>query len=671
MPNPKLEKVDVNINKINILKKSIHTFVKEGLDINNSTTNKGLKNIEMNQENELKKSIKKMIVDETESQTNKLQQIINFIIDTSKVLNENNIKFYLTYFTFFFFLYYTLTAKYTNSAFDALFNRNKDNKSFLWFYYGGIAVLIISFIYYYSRVALILGNKTHEDYYYTNFTFIGIGIFVLFLFFNTMQVFFKYITIYLPDIILKILLVLFYIFNILFLIFYFSIFILNINKYYNVEALVALELLFFFYMLNKSNIEYNKDDVLKKLKQNNFTYLTTNCLPTENNDTFDNNKEISIQNQLISKKYGIGFVQLEDNIPVKYMNKKTKNYENLKLCDFYYPGSYYSYLGNSPLSGEPDLKALQLSLEKFKTRVITLDIFSSKKDNYDPKAEPIVRCENMKEGAQHLKLEDCFELINKYAWLTNNGNNNSYPFILVLNFNFKSNTHIYRKIYNIYIEYFSKYLIDKKYGFSGRNGELPISEAPMTDCLGKIILVSNKYPTGSLLDEIINGSNNEDSQSFQLKEYKGDYVNFNKVGVSQDFNKNELVTITKSNMLFFYSMPNKEYKNNEQSKAGLFNPRFQDLAQYGVQGTLMYLFTPDNNLKDWFLFFKNKSNFDPVLKDEVLINKEVDNTTTIKQNPVAGMQKDQKYCMIPGLFDTDKSNLSSGNSNISCQNSKK
>ena len=85
----------------------------------------------------------------------------------------------------------------------------------------------------------------------------------------------------------------------------------------------------------------------------------------------------------------------------------------------------------------------------------------------------------------------------------------------------------------------------------------------------------------------------------------------------------------------------------------------------------MYLFTPDNNLKDWFLFFKNKSNFDPVLKDEVLINKEVDNTTTIKQNPVAGMQKDQKYCMIPGLFDTDKSNLSSGNSNISCQNSKK
>jgi len=59
----------------------------------------------------------------------------------------------------------------------------------------------------------------------------------------------------------------------------------------------------------------------------------------------------------------------------------------------------------------------------------------------------------------------------------------------------------------------------------------------MTDCLGKIILITNNYPTGSLLDEIINGVNSKNSQSFQLHEYKGDYVNFNQVGVSQDFNK--------------------------------------------------------------------------------------------------------------------------------------
>ena len=526
------------------------------------------------------------------------QKGINYIIDISSSLNENNIKFYFSYFCVFFFLYYTLSAKYTNSAFDALFTNNKNNKVFIWVYYGGLTSLLLGFMYYYYSISDKLNNKTHTDYYYTRFKFIGIGIGVLFLFFNTMQVFFKYITIYLPDIVLRILLGLFYIINVLFLVFYFILFITNVNMYYNVEVLIALELLFFFYLLNNANVSFNKKSVFNKLQENDFTYLTTNCLPSGDNETFNNNQELSIQNKLISNKYGVGFVQLKDNIPVKYMNKKTKNYEHLKLCDFYYPGSNYSYLGNSPLNGSPDLKALQLSLEKFKTRIIVLDIYSNKEDNFDPKAEPIVRCKNMKEGATPLKLEDCFELINKYAWITNNGNTNSFPFMLVMNFNFESNQHIYRKIYNIYIEYFSKYLIDKKYGFSGRNSEIPVSNAPMTECLGKIILVTNMYPTRSILDELINASNTKDSQSFKLNEYKRDYINFNEVGVSQDFNKNELVSLTKSNMSFFYSEPNKEYKNDEQSKAGLFNPRFQDLAQYGVQGTLMYLFTPDNNLKD-------------------------------------------------------------------------
>ena len=52
------------------------------------------------------------------------------------------------------------------------------------------------------------------------------------------------------------------------------------------------------------------------------------------------------------------------------------------------------------------------------------------------------------------------------------------------------------------------------------------------------------------------------------------------------------------------------YENKEQSKAGLFNPRFRDVAQYGVQGTLMNLFIPDkkyiSNIKTYptiFIYF--------------------------------------------------------------------
>jgi len=47
------------------------------------------------------------------------------ILVKSDQLNKNNITFYLTYFTIFFLLYFTLTAKYINSAFEDLYNRKK------------------------------------------------------------------------------------------------------------------------------------------------------------------------------------------------------------------------------------------------------------------------------------------------------------------------------------------------------------------------------------------------------------------------------------------------------------------------------------------------------------------------------------------------------------------
>ena len=80
----------------------------------------------------------------------------------------------------------------------------------------------------------------------------------------------------------------------------------------------------------------------------------------------------------------------------------------------------------------------------------------------------------------------------------------------------------------------------------------------------------------------------------------------------------------------------------------------------------MYIFLPDENLNNWVSFFKNKNNFDPVLKDELL--RLVDNQTPIikEQDPMIGLQKPQKYCLIPGMMATNKSNLSTKNVNISC-----
>jgi hypothetical protein len=209
--------------------------------------------------------------------------------------------------------------------------------------------------------------------------------------------------------------------------------------------------------------------------------------------------------------------------------------------------------------------------------------------------------------------------------------------------------------------------VDKKYSFSGRNNAFPISMAKMKDCLGKIIIITNNYPTKTVLDELINSSINDLNHYITLNEYKQSYITYDKLGLSLDNNKIDLLNNAKSNLSLYYTNPNESYKNDNQSKAGLFNPSFQDCAQYGIQSTLMYLFVPDDNLNKWNSFFKNKNNNDPVLKDELLrlVNKK--SLQIDKQAPIVGLQTPQKYCVVNGLISTNKSNLSENVTNSSCK----
>ena len=395
---------------------------------------------------------------------------------------------------------------------------------------------------------------------------------------------------------------------------------------------------------------------------NDFSTLSINCF--NNNQNIENYSQTNSQNKQllnISEKYGDNYLKTIDDIPISFFNKNDNNYQDLVLADFYYPCSYYTYLADSPLNGTPNLDAIKIALSKFKVRFVHLDIFSDSTDPYDPNANPIVRCENMKEGKDPLKVDDVFGIINKWAWVS------QYPLFLYLNFNFnESNEYLYIKIYDLLIKFFSKYFIDKKYSFSGRNGTFSISMAKIKDCLGKIIILTNVYPTRTVLDELINGSISGLTNNINLNVYKDTYITYDKIGIAQDNDKTTLLNNSKNNLNFYYTIPNKSYKNNNQSKAGLFNPSFQDCAQYGIQGTLMYLFVPDDNLNKWNLYFKNKNNLNPVLKEESLRLVNTKTNEIKKQNPVIGLQNPQKYCIVPGLISTKKSNLSAGTINSSC-----
>jgi len=585
-----------------------------------------------------------------------------------KKINNYKAIIYIIFFIFYFLLYYSITIPQLvkDSRNNPIFNFINNISKKFWLI---IVLCILNVLYIISLIGSLTYYIKNINYISENkqslFIFSAIFISSLLIYFD-ITVYSKYLTKISDSIITKIIFtILSTIFYILFIILFFY----NINNEYNVEFLISLEILSLFLLEYIISTTTNLQKIYFQLKNDDFSTLTVNCFSNTINEKYSN-EDSTNNTQIINilSKYGDTYLRTIGNIPIGFFNKNINDYQDLLLCDFYYPGSYYSYLADSPLNGTPNLEALKIALVDFKVRIIHLDIYSDKSDPYDPKSLPVVRCENMKEGKNPLNLDDVLGTINKWAWITDNPNNLSYPLFIYLNFNFSNeNENIYIRIYESLLKYFSKYFIDKKYSFSGRNGTFAVSMAKIKDCLGKIIIITNTYPTKTVLDELINGSTNKLNNIINLNEYKKSYITFDTLGLSQDNNKIDLLNNAKSNLSFYYTSPNISYKNDNQSKAGLFNPSFQDCAQYGIQSTLMYLFVPDDNLNKWNLFFKNKNNLDPVLKDESLrlVNKKSQEIEP--QNPVVGLQTPQKYCVVNGLISTQKSNLSGNVTNSSCK----
>ena len=437
------------------------------------------------------------------------------------------------------------------------------------------------------------------------------------------------------------------------------------NKIFNTEFMIGFLLLILFSYPQFVNSMLSKKELLKDLKRNQFNFLTKNCFrETTTNEKFNTNQTDSsplLQYDEIIRKKGNAYLTLEGNIPVQFLNPKTDKYQDLILSDFYYPGSHYTYLEDSPVSGHPSLESIQLALTDFRVRIIHLDIFRSKENPN----KPCVRCKNMAEDAKELNFLSCLSTIKKYGW----NEDQKYPIFLYLNFEEEGSVPFYNDIYYSIKTIFSKNLMGKKYSFGGRNSTFPISKAPMSDCIEKIIIMTNLYPTRSVLDEFISSGNVDKPNlniSLNLDLYKESYNQFNLVGISQDKDKTQLLERHRRNMTFYYTEPNINLNKPNENKSGLYNPNFQDVAQYGVQATLMYLFVPDNFLNNWYMFFKSKNNLYPVIKDESLRGLDPEKKEFEEQNPLLGLQNPQKYCIVPGFIETSKSNVTDGTKNNSC-----
>jgi hypothetical protein len=594
------------------------------------------------------------------------KKVDNKKVDNIDLINKYKIIIYPIFFLIYFFFYF---ADYISNVFNIKKNiKNLIDKKYLLYIIDSISlIIIIGFIVYFKKS---INNITYDNLS-INLKIFGIISFMLFVaifnnlfFINELKSFISL------NIVKKIFLIYQVLFVILFTILFLHDFINNENMYYSTELYIVFFILIVLFIFNILLYLNNYKYTINLLENSNLSLLSVNCFNdgSTNNEDYTNksssNHSLYIQN--ILSKYGSNYLQTNGNIPIKYYNKTANTYSDLTVSDFYYPGSYYTYISQSPYNGIPNLKAIEVALTKFKCRFIHLDIYSNNLQYAAKDANPIIRCPVLKTGAKPLDLLETFKLINKYAWISTSNDETPYPLFLYLNIDTNGSSEIYLKIYKIFIEVFSQYLIDKKYGFCGRNGKFPISHATMTESIGKIILITNEYPTKSILDELINGSSNGLDNFFNINIYKDSYVTYDKVGISTDNNKNTLLNDSKTNLHFYRSIPlNNPEIVKYQEKDGMFNPSFQDCAQYGIQGTLMFLSLPDDNLNKWYMYFKNKNNMNPILKDESLRLVKKNTKEIVKQNPVLGFQKSQKYCLGPGMV-TNKSNVSDNPTNNSC-----
>ena len=465
-----------------------------------------------------------------------------------------------------------------------------------------------------------------------------------------------------------------YVFSILFfysVLFYFFIYHM-INCQYQksmipTELFIGLFLILFVCILNFTLSIYQKKFMIQMFQKNKYNFLMLNCFRKDRiKEKFelqsigDDDPTLQIK-QLLDEK-GSDYLIVENDVPTQFMNPVQKKYQPFILSDFYFPASYYTYLEDSPHQGHPSYESIELALKNYKIRFLHFDIFPSKNN---PNI-PVVRCKNMANDGEELDFERCLQIIQKHGWDIKQ----KYPIFLYLHFDETAKVpSIYDFIYMKMKKIFNKNLMNKKYSFSGRNGSYPISKAPIKECLKKIILCTNHYPTRSSLDEIIqagNVNNRDMNIQFNIELYKESYVQFDSMGVSTDKDKTKLLEDHRLNMSFYYTEINENYIQENQNKSGLYNPNFQDVAQYGIQGTCMYLFVPDTNLNNWYMFFKSKNNMYPVLKDESLMQLEVIPKDIKEQNPILALDKPQKYCIIPGFMETEKSNITDGVENNSC-----
>ena len=301
----------------------------------------------------------------------------------------------------------------------------------------------------------------------------------------------------------------------------------------------------------------------------------------------------------------------KEDFPNTYYNEFLMKQLPLNICDFYWAGSRKSY---QPAGQSYDIT----SYDTIKTvllkgaRVIDLDIYSSDADNkFSTDAKPVVRNATLMPIKGHpLDFSKCLDIIREYAW----SDNTNYPLILHLGLHVDDNKFLYASIAEAIDSAFRGVLINKKYGFNGRNDQYPFGQIQITEIAGRIAIITDTYPTAGVLDEFITAVTSDKMELVRTIQYDMNYKSYGGIA-GQHIDTRELITFNMKQVTIVNSPGQLSFENVYEPKSDLYNPPIDDCQKYGCQIVLMNYQLLDDNMKDFLKIFRKSS---LVLKTEDL-----------------------------------------------------
>ena len=364
--------------------------------------------------------------------------------------------------------------------------------------------------------------------------------------------------------------------------------------------------------------------VLKSYTYNKFTIELRNIINKEVfiercPNSYNINSTGEIQTTYVNQPY-VDYFERNFKKTGKHFKCTTDKNDicNLYSRDFYWPCSYNSYSIDGTNFGSADLYAIERSI-KMGAKVLHLPIYLN--DTYDGL---VIGMKNNINNT-NLKVNETFEFISKLFWKNNSQN----PLVLYLEIGSKNNhdigSHYLEELYSSINKYFGNRLVNSMYGFNGLGSSTHhknlkpnhFGNIPIRNILGKVSILTNKYPTPSQnLNSIVNGclscKNIEYITTLVLKR--------NESIASVEFDKDNTIKYNQKNITAILPAEINSTSNIVKSGISLFNVDYKTSWEWGCQFVFMnYQLCNDKKNNSTLINYINEFKDSPlVLKEEKL-----------------------------------------------------